>query len=341
MKKTLRLLLALILMISLTGCVKYNVNMEVKDDKSVTLEIIYGMEVDSSFMEDEDSWSDEDDNYYDEEDDSWSDEDDSLSEEDDMWDDEDNAWSDEDDNYYDDEDDSWSDEDEDYWDEEESDSAVNVEDYSFLESKGFKVEEFTEEKDDTTISGVKITKTYKNIDDITKDKKIIVNFNERFDSQDNFDDSQYFYKKGNKYVANFVFDFSEESDDTDYSAYQDMFDLEYKIKLPSKAKSHNATKVSDDGKELTWDLKYGEKNEVNFEFSLGGINTMLIIILAVAGIAVVGVVVAVVMISKKKKKNNQTPTNTPQNPNQNNYNPNMYSQNIQNPNYPNNNSTNM
>ena len=39
------MLLTGLLAMSLTGCIKYNVSMEVKDDKSVTLEVIYGMEI--------------------------------------------------------------------------------------------------------------------------------------------------------------------------------------------------------------------------------------------------------------------------------------------------------
>ncbi|MBQ7136863.1 MAG: hypothetical protein IJO43_02665 [Bacilli bacterium] len=325
MKKVCRVLLAILLAFSLTGCVKYNVSMEVKDDKSVTLEILYGMEVDSSIVGDE-SWN-EDEDYWDE--DYWSegesdwklDEDDvefgegvegTITDEDGnvIYDSsEDESW--DDDEYYDEDEDYWDEED-DYYDE-ETNSGVSVDDYEFLESKGFKVEEFTEEKDDATISGVKITKTYKNIDDITKDKKIIVDFNEKFGEEENFDDSQIFYKKGNNYVANFVFDFSEEGDDTDYSAYQDMFDLQYKIKLPHKSVSNNATSVSKDGKELTWDLKYGEKNEVNFEFSMSGSNTTLIIILIACGVIVGGGTVALLINNSKKKKNNNVMPSMPMN----------------------------
>lgn len=279
MKKKLGLLLILILMICLTGCVKYNVSMEVKDDKSVTLEIIYGMEVDDSFMDDEEPW-DEEDSWYDEEE---------------SWDDED----------------SWYDEEESL-DEEESDSEVSVDDYKFLESKGFKVEEFIEEKDDTVISGVKITKTYENIDDITKDKEIVVDFNETFGDEDNFDDSQIFYKKGNNYVANFVFDFSEEGDDTDYSEYQSMFDLQYKIKLPKKVVSSNATYLSDDGKELTWDLKYGVKNKVNFQFSFEDNNLeksqiMLFVVFGICSAIVIGCIV-IIAVTPSKKQNQQRTT---------------------------------
>ena len=41
MKKMSKLFLAFLMVIGLTGCVKYNASMEVKDDKSVTLEFLY------------------------------------------------------------------------------------------------------------------------------------------------------------------------------------------------------------------------------------------------------------------------------------------------------------
>ena len=49
MKKYLKIFLSLIMVFALTGCVKYNVNMEVKKDKSVTLEVIYA--IDTSYAE--------------------------------------------------------------------------------------------------------------------------------------------------------------------------------------------------------------------------------------------------------------------------------------------------
>lgn len=246
LKKMAKLFFAFVLAICLTGCVKYNVSMEVKDDKSVTLEIIYGMEVDSSLMED-----DSDDDY-------------------------------------------------DY--EDDTEGGISTEDYKFLEEKGFKVEEFTETKDESVISGVKLTKTYANIDEITKDKKIVVDFNNMFDQSnaDSFDDSQYFSRDGNNYVANFVFDFSdEESDESTIEALDSMVELEYKVKLPKKAISSNATSVSKDGRELTWDLKYGKKNEVNFKFSYSNNNLFLIIVI-IAGIVVVAGGLFIVFSKRKK-----------------------------------------
>lgn len=51
--------------------------------------------------------------------------------------------------------------------------------------------------------------------------------------------------------------------------YQSYFDLEYKVTLPEKPISSNATSVSEDGKTLTWKMTYRKKNSVQYEFKLG------------------------------------------------------------------------
>lgn len=75
-------------------------------------------------------------------------------------------------------------------------------------------------------------------------------------------------------------------------------EMTYTIKLPTKVKTSNASSVSEDGKELVWNLKSGEVNTI--EFVAKEINMMPIVIIAIVGIAVV-VVVAVVVINLKKK----------------------------------------
>ena len=50
--------------------------------------------------------------------------------------------------------------------------------------------------------------------------------------------------------------------------YQSYFDLEYKVTLPEKPISSNATSVSEDGKTLTWKMTYRKKNSVQYEFKL-------------------------------------------------------------------------
>ena len=258
MKRVSKLLLTFVLVLSLmTGCVKYDVSMEVKDDKSVTLEILYGMEIDTSMMEDDTDTSTDDDYYF------------------------------EDDSDY---------------EEEEDDSSVSVEDYKYLEEAGYKVEEYKEETEDKVLGGVKITKTFKNIDDITSDKKIEVDFQKLFEEEnkDKLKDVKFFYKEDGNYKANLIFDFSTD-DGMDYSSYQSMFDLKYSIKLPTEAVSNNAKTVSEDKKELTWEFEYGKKNTVEFAFKLAN-NTIYIIIGAVAGVAVLAVLV-VVMTRKPKPVN--------------------------------------
>lgn len=251
MRKIVNLLVTIILVFGLTGCVKYHVDMEISNDKSVTLEIIHGVNisamgdlggVDDEFIEDGDSSLNEDDTILEEGDDSL--EYDPI--------------------------------------EGEFDTGIDYEKYELLKEKGFIVEDYLEQTEDGTIQGVKLTKNYPNIDDISTDKEIIVKFNERFDTEnlDNFDDSTYFTKKGNNYLARFTFDFSSE-EGMDMSMYDDMLDLQYKIKLPKKSISNNATSVSEDGKELIWELKYGKDNQVNFEFSLANDSNLIILALSI------------------------------------------------------------
>lgn len=74
--------------------------------------------------------------------------------------------------------------------------------------------------------------------------------------------------------------------------------VSYRITLPFKVGSNNATTVSDDGKTLEWTLKVGEVNEIKFEASQDyGMYALL-------GLAVILVAVAAgsVILSKKAKK---------------------------------------
>lgn len=70
--------------------------------------------------------------------------------------------------------------------------------------------------------------------------------------------------------------------------------MTYKVNLPAKVKTSNATEVN--GKKLTWSLKAGEVNEI--EFTATKINILPIIIIVILLIAVA---VATLFILKKKK----------------------------------------
>ena len=91
-------------------------------------------------------------------------------------------------------------------------------------------------------------------------------------------------------------DVNVEETDTDEENINDLISLanemefNYKLILPSKAISNNATKVSDDGKTLTWDLIAGE-SDINFSFSLLNITNILIL-----GGSIVAIIILIIVM---------------------------------------------
>lgn len=79
-------------------------------------------------------------------------------------------------------------------------------------------------------------------------------------------------------------------------------EMSYKIKLPTKTKTNNATEVFENGKELTWNLKSGEINRI--EFVAEEINVVPIVI--VIGVVIAVAVTVFIILNKKhvtKKEN--------------------------------------
>lgn len=88
----------------------------------------------------------------------------------------------------------------------------------------------------------------------------------------------------------------------DLTSMEDMaqaITMTYTIKLPKKATTSNASAVSSDGKELTWNLTAGEVNKV--EFVAQGLNVLALVVIVVA-VALVVVVVGIIIFSIFKKK---------------------------------------
>lgn len=81
-----------------------------------------------------------------------------------------------------------------------------------------------------------------------------------------------------------------------------MVTMKYVIKLPVKVGDNNASEVSKDGKTLTWNLKAGEVNEINFKAS--GNSSVVIIILIIA-VAVIVAIALILIFSKKSQKNSK------------------------------------
>ena len=282
MKKYIKYVFSFVAILMLTGCVKYNFNMEVKSDKSVNLELIYA--INSSAMEQFGNSLGEAN-------------DDTQNETDDITEDELTT---------------------------ESDENL-VDEYAFLKEKGFTVEEFKEEANNKKYVGVKIKKNYASIDNITKDTEKTIDINKVLGEKETFDDSQFFSKSGNLYKANLLFDFTEgetsdgEDSEMDLSSMGLSFELKYKVKLPAKSSSNNATEVSEDGKTLTWDLTYGKKNTVEYSFEMPAqtavalnMDSNMVMYIGI-GVFVLIVVVLVVVFSKKKTStpNESVNNNTP------------------------------
>ena len=256
MKKIKNLILAIIMILTLTGCsMKAEYNMEIREDKSMDFSIIMAMDnqliegmLSMENMEGTDE-SAEPKVYTDEE-----------------------KWLFLESMFEGDSED------------ETEEGEKNPEDYGFTKEK-YEVDEF---------KGFKFVKKINNIDDISGDT---ANF--KLENFEEISDKVVFVKSGNKYKASFVL----ENENEESAAGADvMFDIQFAVTLPQEAISHNADKVSEDGKTLTWNLLDEKSQQIDFEFSLTKNNTMLIIGIAVFAIGLLAVILVIIKSAKSKKK---------------------------------------
>ena len=296
MKKKLFSILALFIMIfSLTGCMKYNALMEIKEDKSMNFSIIYAMA--NSILE--------------------------------MSDDENNELMTEEqkqelinqgfqiENYADDT----------YTGFQITKTINNIDDVSSESDVVYSLSGIFDEKSDTKI--FKVAKgTDKNI--YTANFKFDANDNNSDNETDNTITEEENKIDENIVDENLIQDTTtndnDESEDTnneemDLSGLESLtssLDLKYVVKLPSAALSSNAKEKSEDGRELTWKLSSSEIDTIQFQFELknktsglvenssGNIPLPLII-----GIALVVIIILVVIIMKSKKGKNNIKNEAP------------------------------
>lgn len=97
--------------------------------------------------------------------------------------------------------------------------------------------------------------------------------------------------------------------DYDYSSLLSSMDLTMKVNLPHPAISSNATTIDNNGKTLTWDLMNFEEETMNFEFEL--YNTTNFILIAVFGLLIILIIILIIIKTnkKKKKQTNETLSN--------------------------------
>lgn len=183
--------------------------------------------------------------------------------------------------------------------------SMSQEQMKKLKDKGWNVEEYTETKDNQTLVGSKISKTYPNIKDISKKEPKKVMITDLIQDDKEVDESHLFSVNNGEYTANFLFDLAdetEESEENDQATnYANMFQLSYEVTLPMKPIKSNATTVSEDGKTLTWKLEYGKVNEINYSFRIKEPSNIAIVFLITA--AVVMVAGSTFIVKNKKNKN--------------------------------------
>lgn len=141
--------------------------------------------------------------------------------------------------------------------------------------------------------GYKFIVKINNIDDVTSDDA-------SYDISDLINDTTKLFKKeDNKYISKIEYTGVGVIEGVDY-------DLSFTITLPNEPLSHNADKVSEDKKTLTWDLLNSNDGEINFEFSFDKEenknekkdNKILIIGITVGIVAIISLVI----ILKYRKK---------------------------------------
>ena len=254
LKKLRNLCIILLCCFILTGCVKYEMRMEINDDKSM----------DFTYIETIKSTSESEDEEYEDE------------EYDDLYDSED----------------------------EDDDAEVRER----MEKRGYTVEDYTDPKEPEYV-GIKLSKHFDNIDNISKEGDIIeINLTNL--TEEDFDDSLFFtYQKGIVYdVYKGNFQILNEDDVLD-EEYASLVKIKFSIKLPKGALvESNATSVSDDKTELVWDLKSTEVNKIYFSFKLAEKSNLY---MAYASVGIIALLIIVAISSalkgdkKKKEKNNE------------------------------------
>ena len=248
-KQVYNILMMFFLVFMVTGCVKFNAEMDIKKNKSMDFKIIYA--IDTTYFGDEELL--EDNNKQ-----------------------------------------------------ELEDAGFLVTDYSDGTMKGFTISKSVKNiddvssMDDTEYSLSGIVGSNKKDEYIFKVKKGLfkntytakLNFdssdsslNDSSDSEEDFDDSDLDYT-------------SDDESDYDFSGMMGSMDLSFNVKLPYGATSNNATTVSDDGKTLRWELMSNDISTIEFEFELYNMTVIYIGI----GLLIVIVVGIVIFVCKKRNK---------------------------------------
>ena len=271
MKKAKSLVLLMIMVFLLTGCVKFNTNIEIKKNKSMDMAVIYA--VNSSLL-------------------SYMDNDGGILSDDDKKELEDEGFTIE--NYSD----------ETFTGYKLLKNVKNIDDVSAANDVNYSISGLL---DDSNANDKKMFKVEKDLFKNTYYANI------KFDASDsNLDDNDSSFDDiddnnssvallENKIDNNFDDGYGlPEMDFSNMAGLAGNMDLSFKVNLPYKAISNNASSVDNDSKTLTWNLSATNTSNIEFSFYLYNWNT----ILALGGIVMATVILVVLLALALSKKNN-------------------------------------
>ena len=144
--------------------------------------------------------------------------------------------------------------------------------YEEYEKLGYQIEPYS----DNMYSGVKLTKKFNSIDDVSSANCGQVELTTLLE-QDPSEFVLFNYQKVEDvtiYTANFTYNLEleegEAGGDFDYSEFNESMVFKYTMTLPNNVKiiSENADEKSNNGYTLSWNMKYGELKNIVFSFSV-------------------------------------------------------------------------
>lgn len=84
-------------------------------------------------------------------------------------------------------------------------------------------------------------------------------------------------------------------------------EFSYTVNLPEKALTNNATNVSNDGKTLTWSLMQSQMSNIEFSFELKNMTNYYILYGGIAAVVIIVIIIIITIIKKGKKGKEPVP----------------------------------
>lgn len=267
MKKSLYILTIFIVAICLSGCVKYNANMEIRKDKSMDFSIVYAM--DTQYFGDQEVLTEENRKELEEEGFKVTD-------------------------YQEDTMKGFT----------LTKSIKNIDELSTTENTDYSLSNIEEDKEMFKVEkGFFKNKYIANFKFDTEDSAITEEETSDGTITDGYSDGT--IEENPDSYSDFPMDSTEGYNDSSMDDFSNMatsnLDLSLNVTLPYQAISNNATKTENDNKTLSWDLTSSEIETINFEFEL---YNMTNIYLTIGGIALLIIIIIVVTVTKHKKRKN-------------------------------------